>query len=102
MSDTPTTDLESMSVAELVDEHNRLDAERQAINEQMIAVDEVRARKEFEEDQAAGPARLAEAGQSPSTPSIEEQTTVDPTTGKDLGQTLAAAGAESGESVGPE
>lgn len=70
-----TAEYEGMSVDELADAHNDLDAQRNEINAKLLAVDSVRARKEFEEQQA---------GTSSEAPA----------------QTADAAGAESGEAVG--
>lgn len=56
-----TAPYEEMSVEELVAEHAKLDEQRSDINAQMVAVDEVRARKEFEAEQAAVADQAAEA-----------------------------------------
>src|SRR5213075_3471954 len=53
---------EAMSVEELVEEHEKLDAQRNEINAKMVALDDVRARKEFEaERQAVADAATAAA-----------------------------------------
>lgn len=107
MSNANTSvDYEAMELDQLVAEHNALDEQRQALNEQMAALDAVRSAKEFAADQAnAQVAReAANPGEVQTPPPVEAMTTVDPNTGKEKSgaTTVATAGTESGEAVGPK
>jgi hypothetical protein len=57
------SDYEDMTVEELAELHNQLDAERNAVNSKLLAVDAARAVKEFEAERAAVAANAAAAAE---------------------------------------
>lgn len=66
-----TSDYDNLSVDDLVAEHNALDAQRNEINARLVAVNEVRARKEFQAEREAATAPADAAPQSASAEGAE-------------------------------